>query len=98
MRSSTTTTRSTTSTTILSVPPQPAVPRLTTSTQHPASPARPLPAVPHLSCPRTHVPCRDGTECVAQEYVCDGERDCADGSDEDGCAQLCDTPGRRLFP
>ncbi|EOB01368.1 Low-density lipoprotein receptor-related protein 2, partial [Anas platyrhynchos] len=59
-----------------------------------ASPARPLPAVPHLSCPRTHVPCRDGTECVAQEYVCDGERDCADGSDEDGCAQLCDTPGQ----
>ncbi|NWZ19276.1 LRP4 protein, partial [Asarcornis scutulata] len=48
----------------------------------------------HLSCPRTHVPCRDGTECVAQEYVCDGERDCADGSDEDGCAQLCDTPGQ----
>ncbi|NXU52138.1 VLDLR protein, partial [Turnix velox] len=48
----------------------------------------------HLSCPRTHVPCRDGTECVAQEYVCDGEKDCADGSDEDGCAQLCDTPGK----
>ncbi|KAF1593158.1 Low-density lipoprotein receptor-related protein 4, partial [Eudyptes moseleyi] len=48
----------------------------------------------HLSCPRTHVPCRDGTECVAQEYMCDGEKDCADGSDEDGCAQLCDTPGR----
>ncbi|NXE12744.1 LRP2 protein, partial [Lophotis ruficrista] len=51
-------------------------------------------AFPHLSCPRTHVPCRDGTECVAQEYVCDGEKDCADGSDEDACAQLCDTPGR----
>ncbi|NXT19968.1 LRP2 protein, partial [Syrrhaptes paradoxus] len=51
-------------------------------------------AFPHLSCPRTHVPCRDGTECVAQEYLCDGEKDCADGSDEDGCAQLCDTPGR----
>ncbi|NXK03691.1 LRP2 protein, partial [Herpetotheres cachinnans] len=48
----------------------------------------------HLSCPRTHVPCHDGTECVAQEYVCDGEKDCADGSDEDRCAQLCDTPGR----
>ncbi|XP_010179348.1 PREDICTED: prolow-density lipoprotein receptor-related protein 1-like, partial [Mesitornis unicolor] len=52
-----------------------------------------LQAVRHLSCPRTHVLCRDGTECVAQEYVCDGEKDCADGSDEDGCAQLCDTPG-----
>ncbi|NXE88555.1 LRP2 protein, partial [Menura novaehollandiae] len=48
----------------------------------------------HLSCPRTHVLCRDRTECVAQEYLCDGEKDCADGSDEDGCAQLCNTPGR----
>ncbi|NXM78876.1 LRP2 protein, partial [Serilophus lunatus] len=51
-------------------------------------------ALLHLSCPRTHVPCRDGTECVAQEYMCDGEKDCADGSDEDGCAQLCNTPGQ----
>ncbi|NXM33720.1 LRP2 protein, partial [Oxyruncus cristatus] len=48
----------------------------------------------HLSCPRTHMSCRDGTECVAQEYLCDGEKDCADGSDEDGCAQLCNTPGQ----
>ncbi|XP_067153391.1 prolow-density lipoprotein receptor-related protein 1-like isoform X3 [Apteryx mantelli] len=66
------------------VPPTPKVP---------PSPVPPSTPVPHLSCPRTHVPCRDGTECVAQEYVCDGEKDCADGSDEDGCAQLCDTPG-----
>ncbi|KFO60654.1 Low-density lipoprotein receptor-related protein 2, partial [Corvus brachyrhynchos] len=48
----------------------------------------------HLSCSRTHVLCRDGTGCVAQEYLCDGEKDCADGSDEDGCAQLCNTPGQ----
>uniref|UniRef100_A0A8C3JBH9 Uncharacterized protein n=1 Tax=Calidris pygmaea TaxID=425635 RepID=A0A8C3JBH9_9CHAR len=66
----------------------PPTPSLTTSPAHPLTP------VLHLSCPRTHVPCRDGTECVAQEYMCDGEKDCADGSDEDGCAQLCDTPGR----
>ncbi|NWW74805.1 LRP2 protein, partial [Climacteris rufus] len=51
-------------------------------------------AFPHLSCPRTDVLCRDGTECVAQAYLCDGEKDCADGSDEDGCAQLCNTPGQ----
>ncbi|NXS63160.1 VLDLR protein, partial [Brachypteracias leptosomus] len=62
-----------------------------------SSPAHRLTPIPHLSCPRTHVPCRDGTECVAQEYMCDGEQDCADGSDEDGCAQLCDTPGRSCF-
>ncbi|NXT96060.1 VLDLR protein, partial [Anhinga rufa] len=71
-----------------------AVLRHGTPALRPRSPAHPLTPVPHLSCPRTHVPCRDGTECVAQEYMCDGEKDCADGSDEDGCAQLCDTPGR----
>ncbi|NXA43753.1 LRP2 protein, partial [Eudromia elegans] len=58
------------------------------------APARRSTAVPRLSCPRTHMLCRDGTECVAHEYVCDGEKDCVDGSDEDGCAQLCDTPGQ----
>lgn len=106
-RTTTSTATTSTATTARSVPAKPAAPRLTTTTQHPTvparvepsvppaqpSPARPLTAIPRLSCPRTHVPCRDGTECVAQEYVCDGEKDCADGSDEDGCAQLCDTPG-----
>ncbi|XP_069711784.1 prolow-density lipoprotein receptor-related protein 1-like isoform X2 [Phaenicophaeus curvirostris] len=65
----------------------PHTPPLLSSTAHPLTP------VLHLSCPRTHMACRDGTECVAQEYMCDGEKDCADGSDEDGCAQLCNTPG-----
>ncbi|NXL72262.1 LRP2 protein, partial [Leptocoma aspasia] len=65
-----------------------STPPLRSSTAHPLTP------VLHLSCSRTHVPCRDGTGCVAQEYLCDGEKDCADGSDEDGCAQLCNTPGR----
>ncbi|XP_065693645.2 uncharacterized protein [Patagioenas fasciata] len=97
----------TASTTTRSLPAKTTAPWPATTTQHPTSPARvvpptlPLPSGPahpltpvlHLSCPRTHVPCRDGTECVAQEYVCDGEKDCVDGSDEDGCAQLCDTPG-----
>ncbi|XP_032916716.1 low-density lipoprotein receptor-related protein 2-like isoform X3 [Catharus ustulatus] len=58
-----------------------------------SSPEHPLTPVFHLSCSRTHVPCRDGTGCVAQEYLCDGEKDCVDGSDEDGCTQLCNTPG-----
>ncbi|KAM6071749.1 uncharacterized protein LJ206_010167 isoform 1-T1 [Theristicus caerulescens] len=96
-----------TTTTTRSLLTKTTAPWPTTSTQRPTSPARvvpptppllsspahPLTPVPHLSCPRTHVPCHDGTECVAQEYMCDGEKDCADGSDEDGCAQLCDTPG-----
>ncbi|XP_050752686.1 low-density lipoprotein receptor-related protein 2-like [Gymnogyps californianus] len=97
----------TSTTTTWPLPTKTTAPRPTTTTQRPTSPARvvpPTPALPsspahpltpvlHLSCPRTHVPCRDGTECVDQEYLCDGEKDCADGSDEDGCAQLCDTPG-----
>nr|XP_021388332.1 uncharacterized protein LOC110471733 [Lonchura striata domestica] len=59
-------------------------PPLQSSTAHPLTP------VLHLSCSRTHVPCRDGTGCVAQEYLCDGEKDCADGSDEDGGLPLCE--------
>ncbi|XP_027657493.2 very low-density lipoprotein receptor-like [Falco cherrug] len=99
-------TTSTTATT-RSLPAKTSAPRAAATTQYPTSPARVVPPTPplpsssahpltpvlHLSCPRTHVPCHDGTECVAQEYVCDGEKDCADGSDEDRCAQLCDTPG-----
>ncbi|KAH0628505.1 hypothetical protein JD844_009788, partial [Phrynosoma platyrhinos] len=37
--------------------------------------------------------CQDGTECVSFEYICDGENDCADGSDEDGCPEYCNRPG-----
>lgn len=102
------TTTSTTITTTRSLPTKTTATQPTTTTQRTTSPARVVPPTPplpsstahhltpvlRLSCPRTHVPCRDGTECVAQEYMCDGEKDCADGSDEDGCAQLCDTPGR----
>ncbi|XP_071600358.1 low-density lipoprotein receptor-related protein 4-like [Heliangelus exortis] len=96
----------TSTTTTRTLPTKTTASQPTTTTQHPtkpsgkvlptpplpSSPAHTLTPVPHLSCPRMHMPCRDGTECVAQEYVCDGEKDCADGSDEDGCAQLCDTP------
>uniref|UniRef100_A0A668ATG4 Si:dkey-88l16.3 n=1 Tax=Myripristis murdjan TaxID=586833 RepID=A0A668ATG4_9TELE len=33
--------------------------------------------------------CQDGSECVRYSHVCDGERDCRDGSDEEDCALEC---------
>jgi len=43
-------------------------------------------------CPAEETVCRVSGECVHNSWVCDGERDCMDGSDEeDGCAEKsCD--------
>lgn len=42
-----------------------------------------LPAVPK-ECGRAEFPCRSG-QCVALALRCDGDHDCRDGSDEEGC-------------
>ncbi|GFY15106.1 transposable element Tcb2 transposase [Trichonephila clavipes] len=36
-------------------------------------------------CPNRHVWCVDRSRCILHGWVCDGEKDCRDGSDEIGC-------------
>ncbi|KAM8873175.1 uncharacterized protein ACB058_004818 isoform 2-T2 [Synchiropus picturatus] len=42
-----------------------------------------------VKCRKGFKPCSDGLECVMYSHVCDGEKDCQDGSDEDGCVSAC---------
>ncbi|XP_077000319.1 uncharacterized protein LOC143669622 [Tamandua tetradactyla] len=57
----------------------------------PVPPAPPAP--PPLLCTRSSVPCRDGKGCISREHLCNGRRDCQDGSDEENCSHFCNRPG-----
>lgn len=70
-------------------PPVPSQPEATIPWQLPATPApqvvfpspgRPMPCGPH------EATCRSG-HCIPKDYVCDGQEDCRDGSDELDCGE-----------
>lgn len=37
------------------------------------------------ACNKRHFRCADGRKCVSEKSICDGDRDCDDGSDERQC-------------
>ncbi|KAM5312338.1 low-density lipoprotein receptor-related protein 2-like [Glossophaga mutica] len=67
--------------------PDPGVEGAATTTLPTLPPPRPL------LCTRSSVPCRDGKGCISRENLCDGGRDCQDGSDEENCPRFCNRPG-----
>ncbi|XP_031146449.1 basement membrane-specific heparan sulfate proteoglycan core protein isoform X15 [Sander lucioperca] len=64
-------------------PPVSTTPTTTTPTTTPIK-KPPRPPSPPGPCRADQATCQSG-ECIPRDYICDGERDCSDGSDEFRC-------------
>ena len=51
------------------------------------------PTPPPLHCPKDMFVCADKEYCINRQWICDGEDDCKDSSDELSCGKLCQTMG-----
>lgn len=56
---------------------------------HEAPASGSTPRMTPLRCRHGFKLCNDSMDCVMYSHVCDGDEDCKDGSDEDGCASHC---------
>ncbi|KAM9343546.1 basement membrane-specific heparan sulfate proteoglycan core protein [Pholidichthys leucotaenia] len=62
----------------------PILPVVTTPATTTTTTTKPLPGPRPVFCRADQAKCQSG-ECIPRDYICDGERDCSDGSDEFRC-------------
>uniref|UniRef100_H9GVN2 Uncharacterized protein n=1 Tax=Anolis carolinensis TaxID=28377 RepID=H9GVN2_ANOCA len=67
-----------------------------TSTARVVTP-KPSPSLELRPCRKDEAVCHN-KQCIPREYVCDGERDCRDGSDELNCGESPGPQGRAVPP
>lgn len=60
----------------------------TTTTTTTTTKKLPRPPSPLGPCRADQATCQSG-ECIPRDYICDGEKDCSDGSDELRCGKCC---------